>query len=184
MSGIMVQWAIWNARNAAVKNNVVNSATYTANQALTLFKEFKIAQDRGNRPRRQQDQNWRAPPKGMVKINFDGAVCMRSNTGGIGIVIRDHLGVILEALQSSVKGTVDPITIETLAVTKGLSLTKNLGFTNIKARRGCDGVRREANSVAHAMAKRALRIQDDHIWLDTFPSDFITICLVDYNHSS
>ncbi|XVF60214.1 hypothetical protein PTKIN_Ptkin08bG0026700 [Pterospermum kingtungense] len=40
-------------------------------------------------------------------------------------------------------------------------------------------VRREANSAAHATAKRALRSRDAHLWLDSFPNDVALICLAD-----
>ncbi|XVF60211.1 hypothetical protein PTKIN_Ptkin08bG0026400 [Pterospermum kingtungense] len=155
--------------------------------------------------------------EGVVKINFDGVACSRSSTGGNGIIIKDHFRAILVAFHATVKDIVDPMTVETLATIKRLSLTKELGYTHIDLEEDAlevvnllnsdkpdsslmgnifdearamkskfnkctiTHVRREANLAAYAMAKRAMRSQDAHLWLDSFPSD-VSICLVDCNH--
>ncbi|XVF88012.1 hypothetical protein PTKIN_Ptkin19aG0015200 [Pterospermum kingtungense] len=51
-NGLMIQWAIWNVRNAAVKNNAIKNAAHVAHQAVSLLQEFRNAQSRGGRPKK------------------------------------------------------------------------------------------------------------------------------------
>ena len=43
-------------------------------------------------------KNYLVPLNVLVKINFDGAIFKTENRGGIGVVIRDHIGAILASL--------------------------------------------------------------------------------------
>lgn len=55
------------------------------------------------------------PERGVVKVNFDAGVDVRSRRGGLGVVIRDSLGRF-----SPLPEIVDPLTAEALAAREGL----------------------------------------------------------------
>ncbi|PON59808.1 LOW QUALITY PROTEIN: hypothetical protein PanWU01x14_157030 [Parasponia andersonii] len=44
----------------------------------------------------------------LLKFNVDPAVCVPSMTLGIRAIIRDHLGVVMGAMATSIKGSFDP----------------------------------------------------------------------------
>ncbi|OMO65659.1 hypothetical protein CCACVL1_21449 [Corchorus capsularis] len=52
-----------------------------------------------------RDKSWSRPRNGWIKVNVDDAYCRNSNDCGIGIVIRDSLGQILEAYGNYIRGS-------------------------------------------------------------------------------
>ncbi|PON80844.1 hypothetical protein TorRG33x02_233400 [Trema orientale] len=44
----------------------------------------------------------------LSKFNVDAAACVPSMTFGIRAIIRDHLGVVMGAMATSIKGSFDP----------------------------------------------------------------------------
>ncbi|XP_059440309.1 uncharacterized protein LOC132172759 [Corylus avellana] len=63
-------------------------------------------------------QRWHTPPVGVVKINWDAAVDKDGEKMGIGIIARDHNGLILAAQVASRQYITDPTTAEALAAWK------------------------------------------------------------------
>ena len=45
----------------------------------------------------QMEARWKPPGAGLFKINFDGAVFVDRSLAGLGIVIRNESGLIIEA---------------------------------------------------------------------------------------
>ena len=81
-------------------------------------------------PPRQQIQ-WQAPPQGMVKINFDGAISTKTLSSGIGVVVRDDGGSVLGFLSQHFPQVVLPLEIEAKAASRALQFASELGFNQV-----------------------------------------------------
>ncbi|KAL5842736.1 hypothetical protein ACOSQ3_013339 [Xanthoceras sorbifolium] len=146
---------------------------------------------------------WQLPPSFAVKINTDAAI---SSVGGIGlgIVIRNHAGVVLAAAAQRVRQPFSVQVAEATGILQGLLLAKFLGL--LPASLESDSlsvvndihhasylanlgliimdiqfilsffpgsvvgfVPRLADQVAHCLAKFALSLEVDRLWLNDFP---------------
>lgn len=67
-------------------------------------------------------ERWKAPDAGWIKINVDGAFDSISNEGGLGIIIRDHLGAVLLSAWFFISAGSDAEEMEALACKEGLCL--------------------------------------------------------------
>ncbi|GMI69888.1 hypothetical protein like AT3G25270 [Hibiscus trionum] len=70
-------------------------------------------------------QVWSAPPLGFLKLNFDGAMAINGNAGGIGGIIRNHLGVVISSYSNRISAG-PAIMAELLALKFGLNLVNSL----------------------------------------------------------
>ncbi|XP_039064617.1 uncharacterized protein LOC120209770 [Hibiscus syriacus] len=70
---------------------------------------------------------WVPPPDGFLKLNVDGAMVKGWDKGGIGGLIRDNKGVLLQWFSERVGGG-PPIFAELLAIKRGLCLLEDLSF--------------------------------------------------------
>ncbi len=88
-------WVWWSARNKAnvgeeklsqgeIEHHVQNTAAYLKNPVLHNKVQFGWSMRKGN--------TWKAPPPGILKINFDGAYREMSRDGAWGFVIRGENG--------------------------------------------------------------------------------------------
>ncbi|KAK3175495.1 hypothetical protein Dsin_032590 [Dipteronia sinensis] len=98
---------------------------------------------------------WKALKKGVFKINIDAAVPKDEQKIGVGIVMRNELGLF--AMESGLM----PFVVESNA----LNVVKFI---------------RKVNSVAHSLAKMALSIDEDMFWLQYFPPCEEMFVLGDY----
>ncbi|XP_024171590.1 uncharacterized protein LOC112177537 [Rosa chinensis] len=74
---------------------------------------------------------WECPPRGRLKINIDGAFRSESGTGGIGVVVRDDLGIGLVVIARPFLQAHSAINMEAEACRDGLLLGIHQGWTNI-----------------------------------------------------
>ena len=63
------------------------------------------------------------------KINFDRAIFRQENKSRIRVVIRDHLGVVIESLAQLTAPTLHPIEIEAIAAARALEFGQEIGIT-------------------------------------------------------
>ncbi|XP_039009369.1 uncharacterized protein LOC120137754 [Hibiscus syriacus] len=93
----------------------------------SLVGDLKLA-DSMSRQRKActQPTCWIPPPDGFLKLNVDGAMVLGWGKGGIGGLIRDSCGVLLQWFSESVGGG-PPIMAELLAIKRGLCLMEDLG---------------------------------------------------------
>jgi len=67
-------------------------------------------------------EKWKPPDEGWIKINVDGAFDSTTNEGGLGIIIRDHLGVVLLSAWVYMRSGKDAEEMEAMACQRGLCL--------------------------------------------------------------
>ena len=74
---------------------------------------------------------WKPPPPGYFKINYDGALYSSSNCSGIGIVIRDHEGLVIAPLAQSVNQAYKPVEIEAMAAARAIEFAAEIGMDRV-----------------------------------------------------
>jgi hypothetical protein len=74
---------------------------------------------------------WEPPPRGCLKVNYDGAVFVETNEGGIGVVIRDDQGLPMISLSQKIPYLGSSIMMEVLALRRALLLAIEMGFQSV-----------------------------------------------------
>ncbi|KAG2675064.1 hypothetical protein I3760_13G167000 [Carya illinoinensis] len=194
----MVMRSIWLRRNQLVFDNKFIPPRQLINLARVQLREFQRAKSvtvhtNSNR-RLMKQEGWKKPTAGNVKVNWDAALDQKRGIAGLEIVIRDEMGEVLTACCDQRLHVRLPAMAECLALWKALELCRDLGFCRvlfegdaqviIKAVNeensdyplyGSIGwkiqyVQRSSNGVAHRLAKEALHIDTEIIWMEDSPS--------------
>ena len=157
---------------------------------------------------RRQLRPWVAPPIGWLKANIDGAFCLSSRTGGVGVIFRDSDGRIVGGVCQYVTHVTSPDMVEALAGRFACELAVEFNLSPVIFESDCqkvvtaskevefDGspfgvitedvkfllaslqsssfayVIREANMVAHKVAKVALQSGLSIRWSGTMPAEY------------
>jgi hypothetical protein len=75
--------------------------------------------------------HWTPPPEGTVFISVDAALFAPSSRMGVGVVIRNHIGMCLFACSQVFDAVTSPELAEALAVRRALTLAQEEGFNKI-----------------------------------------------------
>ena len=94
----MLVWNIWFQRNQARTAPPGWPLEQMAQQAYQSLQEYRSAQPRKPTAATSGLVRWQPPPANLIKINFDGAVFKYDERAGIGVVVRDSLGLVLASL--------------------------------------------------------------------------------------
>lgn len=101
----VVAQKMWLRRNRLVFGGTIQPPTCLVESAKEMLRDFHLAQappHLANRPADNQHQQWRKPPPGWVKMNWDiAAIDREKNFMGTGIIVRDHSGQVLTAMCSN-----------------------------------------------------------------------------------
>ena len=103
---------------------------------------------------------WKCPQAGLIKINFDGAVCSKANMSGVGAVIKDDKGAILASCSEKIPQAYKADEIEELATRKALSFAAELGFQSASLEGDSLGLIQALKSEEHSLAPTGLLIED------------------------
>ncbi|KAE8661369.1 putative ATP binding protein [Hibiscus syriacus] len=142
-----LMWSVWKCRNEVifqkVKLDVVRLFFIVhfriASWFVAKFKDVNIPLDSlvgdlklADLVGKQGNGNskpicWVPPPDRFLKLNVDGAMVKGWDKGGIGGLIRDSKGVLLQWFSERVGGG-PPILAELLAIMRGLCLLEDLSF--------------------------------------------------------
>uniref|UniRef100_A0A803NKP8 RNase H type-1 domain-containing protein n=1 Tax=Cannabis sativa TaxID=3483 RepID=A0A803NKP8_CANSA len=123
-------WSIWNARNDKVWNNktssvesIVFSAQPYLNQWLTAHSSNVIFPSPGLIPGDGAEQ-WQPPHEDSIKVNVDAALFSNTTQFGIGFVICNAQGVLIEGVTKLFNGSTTPELVEAMGVKEALSWIK------------------------------------------------------------
>ena len=134
---------------------------------------------------------WVPPPQGWFKAKVDGAIFKETNKAGIGVVVHDSQGWVLAikalairwAIRFAIKTSFSCVIIESdsLSVVKAIQDTvettcpighiiddmKHLSM----AMKSCEfyHTKREANQVAHTLARNDIHFDTEIAWLEEIP---------------
>lgn len=66
---------------------------------------------------KQQDvERWKPPPKGIVKLNWDGTIDTKTKMIGVGVVVQDHSGGVVATQCKTTPYVCDPVMVKAMAV--------------------------------------------------------------------
>ncbi|XP_074298977.1 uncharacterized protein LOC141629967 [Silene latifolia] len=180
-------WAIWEARNKWIFENVQAREEGVVRRVRELGAELQNQNDcfRGGGCNNGEEDDrgkgklfvervgggetytqrgWMRPPEGMVKINVDAGVKEGVGTG-LGAVCRDEHGEVLWCVTSQCREVSDPSSAEAMAILLGLEEAR---------RRGCAHIMMESDcfNVVEALKQRKKGRSDLYLILD----DILHLC--------
>ena len=125
---IMVAWALWSNRNERRNGEVMKNATRIGSDALENLAEYQECVAEPVQRRDVQLEFWKPPPKGVFKLNVDGAVFADQRAASVGALIRDEEGNVIGALSKKISAPLKAVEIEAKAVEVGLQFASGGGF--------------------------------------------------------
>ena len=82
-------------------------------------------------PRTARSVRWRPPPTGLLKVNFDGASFAEDNKAGLGIIIRNNVGLVMAAMTQQIPLPASVEMVEVLAARRALWFAMELEFDRL-----------------------------------------------------
>lgn len=126
-----VIWTIWNRRN----NLCLGKPALPLDKVLEFTQERLMGtvatNERSSHPHGRATNHWTTPDANGFKINFDGAIFADRDRAGIGVVIRNDVGMIMASLTQQIPLPTSVIEVEALAARRALELALELGFDDI-----------------------------------------------------
>ena len=97
---LMIAWSIWRNRNEVRHGGRKLTAAAIYGLATRLLEEYSTVQESPIQPQGNSSgsNKWTPPPKGWYKVNTDGAVFSKHKWTGIGVLVRDDQGRVVDAM--------------------------------------------------------------------------------------
>ena len=114
---VMIAWKVWQSRNERCLSGVSRSSSQLMFGALQLWAEFLATNEHDMLSGSAvQSLSWSPPPPGFYKVNVDAATFKDTKATGIGVVIRDSLGMVVAALCRKLEAPLGPIEAKSKAL--------------------------------------------------------------------
>ncbi|KAL4297182.1 hypothetical protein GQ457_12G013370 [Hibiscus cannabinus] len=129
---LVLLWNIWNKRNRWVHQNQLIPPKLVADFAQMLIGE--ALDSHNGLPTLSADSavtKWLKPELGSIKVNVDGAWLERGNLAAIGVVARDHNGLLIDARARRLEGSYTPEIVEAYAMAEGFRMAIENGWQNV-----------------------------------------------------
>ncbi|KAL5554900.1 hypothetical protein UlMin_037136 [Ulmus minor] len=134
-------WRIWFWQNKLIHEQIWlddDSCYSYAKQHLADFLETNYRKEDASK--KGVATPWKAPPVGVVKVNSDAVWFSKQKKFGLGLVIRDCTGKVLGSVATPISSSVSVAVAESLAMERGASIAKQLGFSTVILELDCMGV--------------------------------------------
>jgi hypothetical protein len=133
---VVVARQIWLRRNSFVFGGDFISPSTVICQAKDQMKAFLLAEQMrlSGRlcPRQpQRDLFWVPPLYGVIKINWDAAICKREEKMGMGFIARDYSGRVLVSFCASKPYILDPGIAEVVSAWKMIEIVSSSGYNSV-----------------------------------------------------
>ncbi|PRQ25708.1 putative ribonuclease H-like domain, reverse transcriptase zinc-binding domain-containing protein [Rosa chinensis] len=125
-------WAVWFERNKMVWKNDAFQPLMLIEWAVRHLVEFQKYHPKAVRKKKQAPMKWQCSPRGRLKINVDGAFRADVGCGGIGVVVRDDVGMGIAALARPFLHAHSVLNMEAEACRAGLLLGIHQGWSDIE----------------------------------------------------
>lgn len=102
-----------------------------------LLKEFQQYHPHMVKNNNRPISKWEFPPRGLLKINFDGAFHPDSHKGGIDVVVRDGEGLCVATFHRSITHATSTIHVETEACRASLLIALQQGWNGFTLETDC-----------------------------------------------
>jgi hypothetical protein len=74
---------------------------------------------------------WFPPSEGKYKVNWDAAIDTVNKRLGIGLIVRNHNGLVIAARSQTKMGCLEPVAVEELAAFQAIEFSIELGLQDI-----------------------------------------------------
>ncbi|KAK8572928.1 hypothetical protein V6N12_028968 [Hibiscus sabdariffa] len=102
---IVLLWNIWNHRNRWIHSGQLIPARLVAEYAQLVHGDYEqVAENLGDSIPCAQEKKWRKPEPGVIKINVDGAWNVTTRMAAIGVIVRDHHGMMIDGCAKMMEG--------------------------------------------------------------------------------
>ncbi|CAN1332541.1 Putative ribonuclease H protein At1g65750 [Linum perenne] len=130
---IAIMGAIWRERNNRVWNDLSSEPFAVVREGLEGLHNWERAKVTVNNAsiRSLVCDRWHPPPEGKLKCNIDAALFQEAGRWGMGAVLRDTSGNLLQYRMSSADGCPNPTECEALALIESINWLSLLPYNNI-----------------------------------------------------
>ncbi|KAK9991451.1 hypothetical protein SO802_026436 [Lithocarpus litseifolius] len=155
----MTVWGIWHQRN-----QVRLLIPYCTSDQLTPQAKEKLDDFLATLPPKlpvmlRPRLAWKLPKPSMFKINFDGAVSKNENKSSIGVVIRDHQGLVIASLAQQLPYVFQPLEIEAIVAARALEFGVETGIAKAVLEGDSELIIKVLKAGGHTIASVELLIQ-------------------------
>ncbi|KAL4296489.1 hypothetical protein GQ457_12G013640 [Hibiscus cannabinus] len=120
---LVLMWNVWNRRNRWVHQNQLIPAKLVSDYAQLIATDSQgVWEPVPLMPQTRPMERWKKPEAGTIKVNVDGAWSQERNLAAIGVVARDHNGMVVDARARRVVGVHNPETVEARAFVEGIQM--------------------------------------------------------------
>ncbi|KAL4347289.1 hypothetical protein GQ457_17G007720 [Hibiscus cannabinus] len=128
---IVIAWNVWNRRNRWVHNNQLIPVRLVSEYAQIIMADFQRADESlVERSSCTKTKRWVKPTQGQIKINVDGAWSSATKIATIGVIARDHHGLMINGCAHRVEGSHTTDTVEAMAFAEGVRMALSNGWEN------------------------------------------------------
>jgi hypothetical protein len=136
---VMILYQMWLARNEAREEVRIAAPHAIVQKSFFLIEEWQGIRPAGKSGSVQVTEHWLPPASGWTKLNADGAFSVKDGTGGCGVVMRNHDGVVLEGASHFFHLAADPERSELMACKQALAMARTKGLSKIVLETDCLG---------------------------------------------
>ena len=176
-------WHIWEARNDT-RNGKGHLAPVRLAAKIKGYVDniVEVCYDRALHRRGEPEMRsrWTPPPRDSVCVNVDAAVFSADQRMGMGMVIRDHYGVVKLIGNEGISGTYEPEMGEAFAIRRALVIARDNGFTKIILASDCLSMIQRIRALVRDRSCVGAVVSD----IKTLATDFSTISFQHYNRSN
>ncbi|KAK8478144.1 hypothetical protein V6N11_063381 [Hibiscus sabdariffa] len=129
---IVLLWNIWNRRNRWIHSGQLIPARLVAEYAQLVHGDYEqVAENLGDSIPCAHEKKWRKPEPGVIKINVDGAWNATTRMAAIGLIVRDHHGMMIDGCAKMMEGAHTAETVEGCAFALGIAMAIDNGWNQV-----------------------------------------------------
>ena len=119
---------MWFNRNAVQQGKARQTAATILQKAQLLLEEFQLANFQPSQTMMHDREQWTNPSLPWYKVNVDGAVFEAQHASSVGVIIRDHGGLVATTLSKKVFCPLGPLEAEAKALEEAVDFAWDVGI--------------------------------------------------------
>ena len=125
---IVIAWALWSNQNEHRHGGAKKSAQAVVQGALEYLVAYQACLEDTDSKQPAAAVVWTPPSPNRYKINVDGAVFKEQKMAGVGILIRDAAGQMIDACNKKLDAPLGAMEVEAKSVELGLKFAKDMSI--------------------------------------------------------